>query len=62
MYFDRVGPMTYPSHYNKNFIGLDSADNHPYEVTKYTMKSINKKISDLNSEILLAKWKIEKLN
>jgi len=61
LYFDRVGPMTYPSHYNKHFLGLNSADSNPYAVIKATMKRISKKIDNLNEEIVLAKKENRKI-
>ncbi len=51
LYFDRIAPMTYPSHYNKHFLGLNSADSNPYIVIKETMKKVSKKIKRLNLEI-----------
>ncbi|MEA2112515.1 MAG: putative glycoside hydrolase [Patescibacteria group bacterium] len=35
--FDFIAPMVYPSHYPKNFIGLDNPAAYPYEVVKYSM-------------------------
>jgi hypothetical protein len=61
LYFDRIAPMTYPSHYNQNFIGLNTADSHPYEVIRYTMKKINEKIDRINKEIVLAKKEKRKI-
>jgi hypothetical protein len=61
LYFDRIAPMTYPSHYNQNFIGLKTADSHPYEVIKYTMKKINSKLERINKEIILAKKENRKI-
>jgi hypothetical protein len=61
LYFDRIAPMTYPSHYNQNFIGLNTADSHPYEVIRYTMKKINQKIDRINREIVLAKKEKRKI-
>ena len=55
LYFDRVGPMTYPSHYNPHFIGLNTADSHPYKVIDYNLKKINQKIKFINQKIDLAK-------
>jgi hypothetical protein len=40
LYFDRIEPMTYPSHYNQKVFGLHSADSQPYEVLKETAKRI----------------------
>jgi len=38
--FDYIAPMTYPSHYNPNFQGLNTAATHPYEVLKYSMDQV----------------------
>ena len=35
--FDVVSPMLYPSHYVKNFIGLENAAASPYEVVQFSM-------------------------
>ncbi|PIT93029.1 MAG: hypothetical protein COU06_02095 [Candidatus Harrisonbacteria bacterium CG10_big_fil_rev_8_21_14_0_10_38_8] len=35
--FVGVYPMTYPSHYAKNFLGLAKPAEHPYEVMKYSV-------------------------
>jgi len=35
--FDAIAPMTYPSHYFKNFIGIENPAAKPYEVIKYSM-------------------------
>jgi len=36
-YFDYIGPMVYPSHYPKGFIGLPNPNNDVYKVIKYSM-------------------------
>lgn len=36
-YFDYIGPMVYPSHYPKGFIGLPNPNNDVYKVVKYSM-------------------------
>lgn len=35
--FDAVAPMIYPSHYNKNFLGLANSAAEPYAVIRYSM-------------------------
>src|SRR3989344_532374 len=37
-HFDYVSPMVYPSHYPKNFIGLNNPNSNPYLVVNYSMK------------------------
>lgn len=50
-YFDVVAPMTYPSHYPNNFIGLGNPAEHPYEVIKYSMDEANKKVAAFNARM-----------
>ncbi len=38
-YFDYIAPMTYPSHYNKGFLGYDEPSKYPYEVVKSSIQS-----------------------
>lgn len=45
-YFDHVAPMIYPSHYNKNFIGLANAAASPYEVIRYSMDRALERATD----------------
>ncbi len=50
-YFDYVSPMTYPSHYNKGFLGYDEPSKYPYEVVKNSMQNAvdrQKKFTDQN--------------
>ncbi|MDP3724877.1 MAG: putative glycoside hydrolase [Nanoarchaeota archaeon] len=43
-YFDVTSPMLYPSHYVKNFLGLDNAAARPYEVVKFSMEHALKRL------------------
>ncbi|MBL7045797.1 MAG: hypothetical protein ISR99_02095 [Parcubacteria group bacterium] len=36
-YFDYIAPMVYPSHYPKNFLGLDNPNKNIYKVIHYSM-------------------------
>lgn len=62
LYFDEVSPMSYPSHYHKNFGNFsDGPDNHPFEVIDLTLKFANRKIDNLNREIENAQKNNEKI-
>ncbi len=43
-YVDFIGPMVYPSHYPKNFMGFANPAAHPYDVINYTMSGGIKKM------------------
>jgi len=49
-YFDYVWPMTYPSHYGRNFLWFVQPDNHPYEVIQDALKNAYQVIDDYNIE------------
>lgn len=49
--FDYIGPMVYPSHYPKNFIGLANPNAKPYEVVKFAMEGGIKKIEKMNETV-----------
>ncbi len=55
--FDYVGPMVYPSHFGKGFIGLAKPAEHPYEVIKYSMdKAIDKALAIDVSPLKIRPW------
>ncbi len=49
-YFDYVGPMTYPSHYGKKFLGFTQPDNHPYEIMQDALLNTSMQIDKYNLE------------
>jgi len=51
LYFDRVSPMIYPSHYGKNLMGIKNPDSSPYLVIKINSLAMEKKIKELNKKI-----------
>lgn len=44
--------MTYPSHYNANFLGYRVPDEYPYEVVKYTLEKGISRINNTNCEVI----------
>lgn len=44
--FNAIAPMTYPSHYFKNFIGIENPASKPYEVIKYSMDSAVRRLNE----------------
>ncbi len=48
-YFDVVSPMLYPSHYVKNFIGLENAAASPYEVVKFSMEEAKRRLEAMGT-------------
>ncbi|PID87534.1 hypothetical protein CSB07_01025 [Candidatus Gracilibacteria bacterium] len=61
MNFDYVGPMVYPSHYGRKFLGYSPADNYPYEIILDAFKNSKIKVQNLNKEIELAKIENRKI-
>lgn len=56
-YVDFIGPMVYPSHYPKNFLGYANSAAHPYEVIQYTMDGGTKKLKAIGLDPLkLRPW------
>lgn len=51
LHFDFIGPMVYPSHYPKGFIGLANPNAKPYEVIHYAMEGGIKKIKKMNETV-----------
>lgn len=51
-YLDYIYPMTYPSHYNANFLGYRVPDEYPYEVVKYTLEKGISRINNTNCEVI----------
>jgi len=49
-YFDAIAPMTYPSHYIKNFLGFENPAEYPYEVIKYSMDNAYRRIKIYETE------------
>ena len=47
--FDVVSPMLYPSHYVKEFLGLDNAAAHPYEVVKFSMDHAKNRLNAMGT-------------
>jgi len=62
--FDYIWPMVYPSHYWKWYLWFKNPDNNPYEIIKDAIKTSNKKIDELNKNIIKsnASWSILKIN
>lgn len=54
LYFDKVAPMVYPSHYAQGYLGYTVIDNYPYEVFKDANKNVNQKITAINTQITKA--------
>lgn len=56
-YVDFIGPMVYPSHYPKNFMGFASPAAHPYDVVNYAMAGGTKKLKAVGlNPIKLRPW------
>lgn len=56
-YVDFIGPMVYPSHYPKNFMGFANPAANPYDVINYTMAGGVKKLKDVGLDPLkLRPW------
>jgi len=51
MYFDYVAPMVYPSHYPKNFNGIENPNTKPYEVIYAAMSGGVNKIKAMNATV-----------
>jgi len=49
--FDYIGPMIYPSHYGKGYLGYDVPDNYPYEIFVDAYAKAERKITALNQAI-----------
>src|SRR3989344_6054007 len=47
--FDVVSPMLYPSHYVKNFLGLENAAASPYEVVKFSMDHAKNRLNAIGT-------------
>ncbi len=43
-YLDFICPMVYPSHYSRNFRGIENVNGHPYELILLEMKNSEKKL------------------
>ncbi len=47
-YLDYICPMVYPSHYSKNYAGLENAHKSPYQLLMIEMKASVKKLKELD--------------
>ncbi len=48
-YFDYIAPMVYPSHYASGVFGYKNPADHPYEVIRESLLSLNSKIKNFDS-------------
>lgn len=56
-YLDFIGPMVYPSHYPKNFIGYANPAAYPYQIVSHAMKGGVEKLKAINlSPLKLRAW------
>lgn len=50
-YFDFIAPMTYPSHYPKNFNGWSNPNEHVYDVVKFSIDSAVERLQSTTTTV-----------